>query len=183
MHHELKQTVECLQQGGIIAYPTESVYGLGCDPFNEAAVQRLLEIKQRPVEKGLILLAADWEQLKPYIDTTMLSAEKLAGIKATTHTTWLFPKTKHVPAWIHGNSEEVAVRVTTLPLAKELCQAFGKPIVSTSANFSGEDPVKYFADLDTALINLLDYVVAGETGPLDRPTTIIRALDNSTIRN
>ncbi|MBX9705747.1 MAG: threonylcarbamoyl-AMP synthase [Gammaproteobacteria bacterium] len=182
MSNVLTDAVGCLKKGGVIAYPTESVYGLGCDPFNEAAVQRLLEIKQRPVEKGLILLASDWEQLKPYIDTSMLSAEKLAAIKATTHTTWLFPKTKNVPAWIHGNSQEVAVRVTTLPLAKELCQAFGKPIVSTSANFSGEDPVKYFADLDTALIDHLDYVLEGETGPLAKPTIIKNAMDGRVIR-
>lgn len=183
MNNNLNDAVNFLKKSGIIAYPTESVYGLGCDPFNETAVKRLLEIKQRPVEKGLILLAADWEQLKPYIDTTKLSAEKLATIKASTHTTWLFPKTKKVPTWIHGDSQEVAVRVTTLPLAQQLCQAFGKPIVSTSANYSGESPVKYFADLDTALIDHLDYVLEGETGPLAQPTTIKRAIDDSTIRN
>lgn len=180
MNIDLNSTIKTLQDGGIIIYPTESVMGIGCDPFNEKAVNTLLAIKQRPMNKGLILLAADWQQLEEYIQP--IDASRFEEIKNIKNTTWLFPKTDKVPAWIHGDSDKVAVRVTSLPLAKEICQAFGKPIVSTSANFSGKPPVKSVAELDQALCKLVDAIIEGETGQLSQPTSIVDVILGKTIR-
>lgn len=177
---DLSYAISALEAGGIIVYPTESVFGLGCDPFNEKAVNILLRIKQRDVGKGLILLASDWEQLGEFVQP--IDAKRMAEIQSIPNTTWLFPKTDRVPAWIHGDSDQVAVRVTSHPLAKKLCQQFGKPIVSTSANLSGEPPVKIASELNPKLLQQVDVILEDETGELTQPTTIIDAVTNRVIR-
>lgn len=134
----LHRAVEALQWGRLIAYPTEGVWGLGCDPDNEDAVSRLLLLKQRPVEKGLILVAASMEQLSPYLNH--LSVQQLQTLKNTWPgpNTWLVPATEHVAPWISGGQTSVALRVSAHPVVKALCEQFGGPIVSTSANHSGK---------------------------------------------
>lgn len=134
----LHLAVKALQRGELIAYPTEGVWGLGCDPANAAAVFRLLLLKQRPVEKGLILVAANMEQLSPYL--AHLSAEQRKQLKNTwpgPHT-WLVPANECVAPWISGGQASVALRVSAHPVVKALCEQFGGPLVSTSANRSGK---------------------------------------------
>lgn len=136
--------VAILKKEEVIAYPTEAVFGVGCDPDSEIAVQRLLKLKQRPVEKGLILIAANFAQLKPYIDDSMLSDTQRQAIFACWPgpVTFVFPAKPTTPRWLTGRFDSLAVRVTDHPLVVELCEAFGKPLVSTSANLSGLPPCR-----------------------------------------
>jgi len=166
--------VAVLKRGGLLAYPTEAVWGLGCDPFDAAAVQRLFEVKQRPQAKGLIVIAASLEQIEPLVDLAALPAERRAEILASwpgPHT-WTLPARPHVPERVRGDHPTLAVRVTAHPVAAALCTGFGAPIVSTSANLAGEPPPRQREELDPRVVAGLDGVVAGRTGGLERPTPI-----------
>jgi L-threonylcarbamoyladenylate synthase len=177
----LRGIAKRLQQGAIVAYPTEAVFGLGCDPQDEQAVMRLLAIKQRPVEKGLILIASRWEQLQPYLQP--VDVEVRARLEETWPgpVTWLLPARPQTPAWLRGRHQSLAVRVTAHPLAAALCDAFGGAIVSTSANASGRPPAR------TALQARLrcpgvDLILAGATGGRKRPSEIRDAYTGERIR-
>lgn len=174
-----------LQQGGVIAYPTEAVWGLGCDPFNERAVHRLLAIKQRPVEKGMILIAAELEQLRSCLDLAALPGDRLAEVLASwpgPHT-WAMPASERAPAWITGAHSSLAVRVSAHPTVTALCRAFGGPLVSTSANLSGQPAPLLRAELDPVLLARLDGVTEGETGGLARATPIRDASSGQQLRD
>ena len=181
---ELRPALAALHRGGVIAYPTEAVWGLGCDPFDEAAVTRLLALKQRPVDKGLILVAAEPAQFDGLLDWAALPAARRDAVLASwpgPHT-WIVPATARVPRWISGGHAGVAVRVSAHPLVAALCRGFGGPLVSTSANFSGEPPARTRAVLDAALLARLDAVTGGETGGLAAPTSIRDALSGAVLR-
>lgn len=173
---------ERLRAGGVVAYPTEAVYGLGCDPFDEAAVERLLALKGRSHGQGLILIAQSLRQL----DTLIEPAEPahLARAQATWPgpVTWLFPASQRVPVWITGGHDRVAVRVTAHPIAAALARRFEAPLVSTSANRSGEPPAREPAELERQFGDRLDGLVEGELGELPRPTEIRDAATGASIR-
>ena len=139
---KIRQAVQVLLAGGVIAYPTEAVYGLGCDPLNADAVQRILELKNRPWQKGLILIASDQQQLLPFIQP--LSPELQAQLNQTWPgpVTWLLPARPEVPHWLRGTHQSIAVRVTAHPGTRALCDAFGGAIVSTSANPASLPPAR-----------------------------------------
>ncbi len=137
----LAQAGQRIRQGGIIAYPTEAVYGLGCDPLNAAAVYRLLAIKRRPVEKGLILIASGIEQLLPFVRFEGEWTERIEASWPGPHT-WLLPAAAELPYWINGGRDSVACRVTAHPLASAFCGYDGHPNNSTSANRAGQLPAK-----------------------------------------
>ena len=165
-----------------IAYPTEAVYGLGCDPFNEKSVLRLLEFKKRSVDKGLILIAASWEQIKNLsapVDKKLL-AKALATWPGPV--TWLFPAAKTVPPWIHGKYKTVALRITAHPLAKALCATYGGPIVSTSANLEGDKATTTYTATKKQFAQKIDFIVPGEVGGLPKPTIICDVLSGEIIR-
>lgn len=177
-----KRAVATLHVGKIIAYPTEAVYGLGCDPLCESAVMNILAQKNRKVAKGLILIAATVEQIKPYIDKlTPAQWKKLRASWPGPHT-WLVPKSDLVPAWIHGDFDTVAVRVTAHPVAAQLCQRFGKPLVSTSANREAQPPCKDNIEVYQEFGDAIDYIVPGRVGGASRPTTITDLLTGKVIR-
>ncbi|WP_096086671.1 L-threonylcarbamoyladenylate synthase [Agaribacterium haliotis] len=150
---KLRRAVYAIKHGEVIAYPTEGVWGLGCDPFNAHAVQRILELKQRPVEKGLILIAARAQQFAFLLDK--LDPVSRARVLAPQQqaTTWLVPHLNLVPSFISGNSRSVAIRISEHPVVRALSLAFEGPIVSTSANPAGLPSAvnamrvrRYFAD-------------------------------------
>lgn len=173
-----------LHAGAVIAYPTEGVWGLGCDPFDEVAVHRVLAIKQRPVEKGMILIAGDVAQLDAIVDWDRLPPERVAAVRATwpgPHT-WVMPALPQVPPWITGSHDSVAVRVSACAPVAALCAAFGGPLVSTSANLAGAPAARLRASLDPVLMAQLDGVLDGETGGLDRPTPIRDARSGVSLR-
>ena len=180
----IEQAVVVLGQGGVIAYPTEAVWGLGCDPFNEAAVSRLLAIKQRDVAKGLILVAGARAQFDGLLDWDALPAPRRAEVDASWPgpNTWIVPATARVPRWITGTHSGVAVRVSAHPDVVRLCAAFGGVLVSTSANLAGEPPAYAREQLDAALLARLDGVTEGETGGLAAPSTIRDARSGATLR-
>ncbi|MBU59657.1 MAG: threonylcarbamoyl-AMP synthase [Alcanivorax sp.] len=172
MNQHLDTAIRILRAGGVIAYPTETVYGLGCDPFDEAAVARLLAIKDRPVDKGLILLAADLDQLDGLVSLTPDQRRELAAVWPAP-VTYLLPAMDRVPAWIRGAHHKVAVRVGPHPLARALARGLGSPLVSTSANRAGRPSAR---NRFLAARNLgadVDFVVTGQCDPLARPSTII----------
>ena len=178
-----KRAVNALNNQKVIAYPTEAVYGLGCDPRNEQAVDKILHLKKRHKDKGLILVAHDIEQLKPYIGTlTEKQWQTLQKSWPGPHT-WLVPKSDQVPAWIHGAFDTVAVRVTNHPVAARLCQLFGHPIVSTSANEANQPPLKDNLAVFEMFANKIDYIVPGRVGSHEKPTPIQDLLTNKIIRN
>ena len=178
------QAVSVLRSGGVIAYPTEGVWGLGCDPSDEAAVLRLLAIKQRDVAKGLILVAADPAQLDALVDWTALPARRRDAVLASwpgPHT-WIVPATARVPRWVSGGRPTVAVRVSAHPVVAALCAGFGHALVSTSANAAGEPPPLALDALAPGIRGGVDAIVAGETSGLSQPTTIRDARDGTQLR-
>ncbi len=181
---DIAAAADLLRAGGVIAYPTEAVWGLGCDPRNEAAVLRLLRIKQRPVEKGLIVVAAGLEAVRPWLDLALLPAGRMTEVAASwpgPHT-WAIPSTPQAPRWVTGEHRSLAVRVSAHPVVAALCEAFGGPLVSTSANPAGQPPARARAELDPVLLAGIDGLVAGQTGGLERPTPIRAALDGAVLR-
>lgn len=179
---QINEAVKALQQGGVIAYPTEAVYGLGCDPANLKAIERLLSLKQRSPEKGLILIAAEFEQLSCYLAD--IDSSRRAEILSTWPgpVTWLWPAKPYIPTLLRGTHTTIAVRVTAHSLAAALCRAFGGPLVSTSANLSGNPPARSSEEVCEQFGDQLDYVLAGEVGGLSRPSQIRDALTGRVIR-
>ena len=182
---ELGLVLQALQQGGVIAYPTEAVYGLGCDPDNESAVLALLAIKQRPVEKGLILVAANYSQLLPYVDDKAIPLEKRYQIFSSWpgHISWVLPASKTAPKWITGQFDSIAVRVSAHPVVQQLCSAYGKPLVSTSANLSGQPSITDPLELEQTLGGLLSAIMAGALGGATQPSQIRDAITGDVVRS
>jgi L-threonylcarbamoyladenylate synthase len=184
MDSDLSRAVASLRNGGVIAYPTEAVWGLGCDPFDEAAVTRLLQLKQRPVEKGLILIAAALDQLDGLLDWNALPDERRDAVLASwpgPHT-WIVPATARVPAWITGRHRGVAVRVSAHPVVVELCREYGGALVSTSANPAGAEPPRRMEEFDPSLRASVDALLPGATGGRTAPSTIRDALSGEVLR-
>ena len=180
---EIDEACALLLAGEVIAYPTEAVYGLGCDAFNAKAVLHLLDLKKRPEEKGLIVLIADWAQLSPLIDMDKVPEARFEAVKKTWPgpVTWVFPKSKAVPNWITGTHAGVAIRMTAHPIARALCQ--NGPIVSSSANVSGVSPARDLAVLSYLFPDGVAGVVAGDLGGNFAVSEIYNILDGSNLRN
>ncbi|WP_407353734.1 Sua5/YciO/YrdC/YwlC family protein [Luteimonas sp. R10] len=181
---EIAEAAVALRGGGVIAYPTEAVWGLGCDPRNETATLRLLALKRRAVDKGLILVAAIRAQLDPFVDWESLANARCDAVFASwpgPHT-WIVPARAETPAWIRGSHAGVAVRVSAHPGVVALCDAFGGAIVSTSANVAGLPAPRTLAELDPAIRDGVDAVLAGETSGLGRPTAIRDARSGEVLR-
>lgn len=171
-----------LEEGGILAYPTEAIYGIGCDPLDEEAVYRLLAIKRRPIEKGLILIASDFNQLTPYVDE--IPSDAMAQVQSSwpgPHT-WIFPATAHTPAWLTGAHDSIAVRVTAHPVAAALCNSYGGAIVSTSANHHGRKAARSALQVRICLGDQIDYILNGDVDKTAQPTQIKNAITNEVIR-
>ena len=175
---------QIMHQGGVVAYPTEAVWGLGCDPFNRRAVHSLLSLKQRSADKGLILIASHIEQFNFILkDLTKKQIEMMLNTWPGP-ITWVVPINKFIPYWISGDHQGVAIRVSNHPIVKSLCNIYGGPIVSTSANTQGHHAAKaqwqvrrYFKSNDT-----LDYITQGVVGQRQKPSHIFDLLTQATIR-
>jgi len=175
--------IDRLKQQQVIAYPTEAVFGLGCDPDSEAAVMALLTLKQRPVEKGLILIAAEYSQLTPYIDDKTLTSAQRERMFASWPgpVTWVLPARPSTPAWLTGRFNSLAVRVSDHPDVQALCRGFGKPLVSTSANLTGLPPCRNAAEV-TQQFGADFPVLQAETGGRLNPSEIRDVISGELIR-
>lgn len=182
------EAAEYLKQGQILAYPTEAVWGLGCDPYNEQAFQQILTLKQRPIEKGVILLAGQISQVEHLLDrvdpvTRARIIDSWIGLgQGDRATTWLLSADHHIPSWIRGQHPKVAVRVTNHPLCTALCNAFNGFIVSTSANPSAHAPARSLQDAMQYFSTQVDYL-NGDLGHSQQPSKIIDAETGVVIRD
>lgn len=163
--------VAYLKHGGVIAYPTESCYGFGCDPSNRRAVQRILKLKRRPQHKGLILIASSYEQVAPYIQPLTPAEQRKLQADGAQAITYLMPVKPSCPRWLRGEHDTLAVRMTAHPFAKNLCRIAGSALVSTSANRSGMRPAKTYAECQR-MFGKKVWVLRGRVGKRKRPSTI-----------
>ena len=179
----IEAAVTAMRNGGVIAYPTEAVFGLGCDPDNRAALQTLLALKGRSASKGLILIAAEFAQLQPYLAVVDASLLQRAMATWPGPVTWLFPCSERIEPLLSGAHDTIAVRVTAHPVARQLCQAFGKAIVSTSANLSGQAPARTVAQVQTQFADRLAAIVEGDVDLTAQPSEIRDLVSNQVIRS
>ncbi len=179
----LEAAVAALHDGEVIAWPTEAVWGLGCDPLNQEAVSKLLQIKQRSVEQGLILVAADFEQLQNFVAPVSVCQLSRALASWPGPVSWLFPTRPDTPAWLTGKHSTLAVRVSDHLVTRRLCRAFNQPLVSTSANPAGLAPALNPEQLEEyfAATKLAGYM-PGELGGQDKVSTIRDLLSDTVIR-
>ncbi len=158
----IRQAAVSLSKGGVIAYPTEGVWGLGCDPANEGAVTRLLALKSRPVEKGLILVAGKVDQLSDYF--AELPDEKSLQVGHGRPVTWVVNHGGCCPHWLSGGRDTLAIRLTDHPVIRALCRETGQALVSTSANPAGREPALSLEEVKNYFGDLIDVMVEGELG-------------------
>ena len=171
-HWQLHFAARCIRCGGVIAYPTEAVFGLGCDPANWSAVQRLLTLKNRSWRKGLILIASEQRQLEPWVGKFRSSWSDQLEHSWPGPTTWLLPAAPDCPDWLTGEHDTLAVRVTAHPLVRHLCDILDSALVSTSANASGQRPARSVLEIRLRLGSRIDFVLPGSLGGQQQPTEI-----------
>lgn len=161
-----------LSNSGVVAYPTESCFGLGCDPRDRRAVRHILRLKGRPQGKGLILIASSFSQLRPYV--ARLSSRHMERLQQAWPgpVTFLLPTGPRAPRWVVGRHRTIAARVTAHPVAAALCRSLGTALVSTSANRAGARPARTYADCRRRF-GRVARVVEGRVGPRRRPSTIM----------
>ncbi len=179
---QLGYAAEIINQGGVVAYPTESCFGLGCDPRNNAALRRLLHIKQRSFEQGMIIVGACYHQLKMYIACSQEEVPERVFDSWPGPYTWLLPAHDGVSRWLRGQHSTIAVRVTSHPIAAALCRQTGKAVVSTSANRHGRSPERHAKQVEKQLGSLVDYVLTGSIGLASKPSEIRDAFSGQVLR-
>lgn len=179
----LRRCVRALENGGVIAYPTEAVWGLGCDPADREAVMALLALKSRPVEKGLILVAANVAQIEPLLaPLTPAQRQKALALWPGPVTCLLPDPQRRVPDWLRGRHASIAVRVSGHPVVKALCQAFGGPLVSTSCNPAGAPAARSSLQVRRYFGDALDGILPGALGAERRPSRIIDLVSDQVLR-
>jgi len=164
------RAADVLLHGGVIAYPTEGVYGLGCLPDDLDAVKRILAIKRRDASKGLILIAANAAQLDGWV--ALPRGKALPDPDPEQPVTWLVPPGLRVAPVLCGEHDTIAVRLTTNPVARSVCDAVDAPLVSTSANLSGKPTARNAFVLRRQFAGVVDYIVPGDCGPASGPSEI-----------
>ena len=155
------------------------MFGLGCDPLNETAVMRLLSIKQRPIDKGLILVAANFSQVAPFLSPI---SEQQKQHTQPSETTWVFPAKADTPQWLTGQFDSLAIRISKHPSVIQLCQRFGSALVSSSANLSGQEPARTSQEVINHLDDRLDGILDNKVGNLSKPTNIRDSLTGEILR-
>jgi len=176
----VSHAADVLLRGGVIAYPTEGVFGLGCLPSNEQAVMRVLDIKRRDAAKGLILIAASADQFDDWI--ALPGGATLPEPDLSHPVTWIVPPGPNVTPLLRGEHASLAVRITTNPTARALCLAVDSPLVSTSANLSGKPVARNRNVLQRQFGSVVDYVVPGDCGPASGPSEIRDFLTGKVLR-
>lgn len=159
-----------MDAGEVLAYPTEAMYGLGCDPWNICALENLLKLKVRSQNKGLIVLIYDWSQLWDLIAHVPDSCLERVHSTWPGPVTWIFPKSEKVPRLLCGDRDTIAIRMTAHKVAHDLC--FNAPIVSTSANITGSTPARSIQELQVQFPTQIKFVLDGALGSGTAPSSI-----------
>lgn len=158
MEEDIKKCIEVLRKGGLILYPTDTIWGIGCDATNAEAVKRVYELKQRDDSKALIVLLDSADHLDHYVVDVPYMARELMDV-AVKPLTIIYDGAFNVAPSLLGENDSLGIRVPQEPFTHKLCQALGKPLVSTSANVSGQPSPASFHDIDDTIKNGVDYVV------------------------
>lgn len=177
----IQRAARILRHGGVIAYPTEGVYGLGCMPDNANAVQRILMLKERKPGQGLVLIAAHLQQLHGWVLLPKSCPDLSSPVDHPI--TWVVPADDDVPDWIRGDHSGVAIRITNHVTAAALCNTADSPLVSTSANRHGRPPTSSSFVVRRRFGALVDYIVPGKCGPAQGPSEIRELLSGRTLRS
>lgn len=176
------RAAELLHAGQVIAYPTEAVYGLGCDPRNETAVRKLLALKSRHESAGLVLIASEFEQLNTWVADVSQALLDRAKKTWPGPVTWLFPRARGVPDFVAGKHDTVAVRITAHVPSRQLCTAFGSALISTSANPTTAPPARSVAEVREYFGASLAGILDGELGDGQKPSEIRDLASGNVIR-
>lgn len=179
---QFRNTVRIIRAGGIVAYPTEAVFGLGCDPYNLDAVWKLIQLKRRAIEKGVILIASDLNQLLPFLRPLDSNIEKKIVASWPGPMTWLLPAHPFVSPLLRGRHKSIAVRVTDHPVAANLCRYLGHALVSTSANIAEQRPATNVFEVRLGFGDKIDCLLPGQISGNARPSEIRDALTDKIIR-
>jgi L-threonylcarbamoyladenylate synthase len=179
--NEIKKIVEVLRAGGLILYPTDTVWGIGCDATNEEAVKKIFELKKREDSKSLIVLVDSVDRLSAYVDDVPDVAWDLAEV-SDTPLTIIYPTGKNLAKNVMAEDGSVGIRVTNEEFSKALCYAFRKPIISTSANISGNPTPENFHQIEEEIKEGVDYVVEARRDEIEKksPSSIIKFEKNGT---
>jgi L-threonylcarbamoyladenylate synthase len=178
----IRFAVHCVRRGGIIAYPTETVYGLGCDPLCAEAVTGINTLKNRKAGKGLILLASRLQQLDAFIDVSDRN-ERAVIVGEPEPTSWIVPAKSTAPGWITGGEDTIAIRVTTHPMVMRLCDQLGHALVSTSANPAGKKPALNALQLHRYFDGLVDSMLISNHNCTGKPSKIRHLKSRQLLRN
>lgn len=177
----IRHAAHIIRLGGVIAYPTDTIYGLGCDPYNQRAVELINTIKQRPLDKQFILLASDIEQVRPLLQ---LDDDQEKTIEQNTEpTSWVVKANQKTPAWLVDENNTITIRISKHANIERLCSILGHAIISTSANVSGKRPARNTLDLHKYFHSYVDKILASDQIQMTRPSKIIRLCDNEIIRH
>ena len=172
---EIKKTCDVLQKGGVILYPTDTIWGIGCDATREDDVKRIYEIKRRSDSKSMLALLDSPDRLTRYVDALPEVAGDLTELSGKPLTI-IYSGAKNIASNLIASDGTIGIRITKEVFSQKLCRQFGKPIVATSANFSGEPAPSNFSEINTAIFRLVDYVVNYRRDETEKskPSGIIR---------
>lgn len=172
-----------LLSGGVIAYPTEAVWGLGCDPWDAEAVDRILDLKRRPMDKGVILVASSVDQVRFLLDPLPAALQREAEQHWPGPVTCLLPDVEQqIPEWVRGRHSSIAVRVSSHPVIRALCETAGMPLVSTSCNPAGRQPARSIWQVRRYFGDELDWIVPGDLGGNRQPSRILDIVSGRQLR-
>lgn len=182
--YKLQEAAHTLKEGGVIICPTEGVYGISAVVNNSAAITRVINMKKRALNKGLIVVAADVSMLDGVVNFAALSADsmRLLHEKWPGHATFIVPTSTQINPLLTGGRNTLAVRVTAFPLLQALCREVGSPIISTSANISGSEPLKTIEELEATFADKVDYILDEPCQGLSKPSTIFDAQSGAILR-
>ena len=177
---QISHAAHIIRHGGIIAYPTDTIYGLGCDPYNADAVASINDIKQRPRSKQFILLAGHLDQVASLVELDQDQQQKIT--RASEPTSWVIEAKPQAPAWLKSESGTLTIRITQQHDVQHLCRALGHAIISTSANPSGKRPARNSLELHKYFHHSVDMILAEHQLLTASPSKVIRLCDNLIIR-
>lgn len=181
MNEDLKKAVDVLRNGGVILYPTDTIWGLGCDAGNAKAVERIFKIKQRADSKSMLSLVASDGMLQQFVSEVPEAAWQLIDA-AVNPLTIIYDNPKGIAENLLAEDRSAGFRITSEPYSRGLCQRLRHPVVSTSANISGKPSPKQFSDIDPEILNAVDYIAEyGRNNKESLPSNIIKVTDSNVI--